>query len=88
MATKTTKKKPAKKKPAKKKESEMQKAKRKYANGTTYKDSKGKTHTRKARPGTPDGDSYCARSNSQPRTPKVKVRRQAWGCAGKKSRKK
>ena len=77
-----------KKKPAKKKESEMQKAKRKYANGTTYKDPEGKTHKRKAKPGTPDGQAYCARSNKQPRTPKVKVRRQAWGCSGSKSNKK
>ena len=66
-------KKKAAKKPAKKKETEMQKAKRKYA---------------KAKPGTPDGQAYCARSNKQPRTPKVKVRRQAWGCSGSKSKKK
>ena len=87
-AKKAAPKKSAKKKPAKKKESEMQKAKRKYANGTTYKDSEGKTHKRKAKPGTPDGQAYCARSNKQPRTPKVKVRRQAWGCSGSKSSKK
>ena len=72
----------------KKKETEMQKAKRKYANGTTYKDSEGKTHKRIAKPGTPDGQAYCARSNKQPRTAKVKVRRQAWGCSGSKSKKK
>ncbi len=65
----------------------MQKAKRKYKDGTTYKDSKGKTHKRVSKPGTPAGKSYCARSNSQPRTPKVKVRRKAWGCSGKNSRK-
>jgi hypothetical protein len=60
----------------------------KYADGTTYKDSKGKTHKRVSRPGTPSGKSYCARSNSQPRTPKVKARRSAWGCSGKTSKKK
>ena len=58
---------------------------RKYADGTTYKDSKGKTHRRISRPGTKRGDNYCARTVSQKRTPKVKVRRKAWGCSGKKS---
>lgn len=63
-------------------------AKKKYADGTTYKDSEGKTHRRVSSPGTPRGDAYCARTVSQKRTPKVKARRSAWGCAGKKSRKK
>jgi len=47
----------------------------KYANGTTYKDAKG----------TKRGDAYCARSSGQKQTEKVKVRRKAWGCRGKKS---
>lgn len=57
----------------------------KYADGTTYKDSQGKTHKRVSHPGTKRGDAYCARTVSQKRTPKVKVRRKAWGCQGKKS---
>ena len=68
-----------------KKETKMQKARRKYRDGTTYKDSKGKTHKRISKPGTKRGDAYCARTVGQKRTPKVKVRRQAWGCKGKKS---
>ena len=60
-------------------------AKKKYADGTTYKDSKGKTHRRVSSPGTKRGDAYCARSSGQKRTEKVKVRRKAWGCQGKKS---
>jgi hypothetical protein len=60
-------------------------AAKKYANGTTYKDSEGKTHKRVAYPGTKRGDAYCARTVSQKKTPKVKVRRKAWGCKGKKS---
>ena len=72
----------------KKKETEMQKAKRKYGNGSTYKDSDGKTRKRVAYPGTARGDAYCSRTISQKRTPKVKVRRQAWGCSGSKSKKK
>jgi hypothetical protein len=68
--------------PAKKKS-----ASKKYANGTTYKDSAGKTHKRVAYPGTKRGDAYCARSSGQKRTEKVKVRRKAWGCKGKKSSK-
>jgi len=58
---------------------------KKYADGTTYKDSKGKTHRRVSSPGTKRGDAYCARTISQKRTPKVKVRRKAWGCKGQKS---
>lgn len=66
-------------------------AKKKYANGTTYKDSKGRTHKRIAHPGTKRGDAYCARSSGQKskdgtRSPKLKARRKAWGCVGKKSR--
>ena len=57
----------------------------KYADGTTYKDSKGKKHRRVSSPGTPRGDAYCARTVSQKRTPKVKARRKAWGCSGQKS---
>lgn len=60
-------------------------ASKKYADGTTYKDSKGKTHKRVSYPGTKRGDNYCARTISQKRTPKVKARRKAWGCRGKKS---
>ena len=71
-----------------KKESKMSKAKRKYADGTTYKDGDGKTRRRVSSPGTPRGDAYCARTVSQKRTAKVKVRRKAWGCSGKKSVKK
>ena len=79
---------PRKKAKPKKKETEMQKARRKYGNGTTYKDSKGKTHKRIAKPGTKRGKAYCARTVGQKRTAKVKVRRQAWGCSGKNSYKK
>jgi hypothetical protein len=56
-----------------------------YADGTTYTDSSGKTRRRVSSPGTKRGDAYCARTVSQKRTPKVKVRRKAWGCKGKKS---
>lgn len=63
-------------------------AKKKYADGTTYKDPSGKTLRRKSAPGTPKADAYCARSAKQKQTEKVKVRRQAWGCSGSKSRKK
>lgn len=65
--------------------SKMKEAKKKYADGTTYKDSEGKTHRRVSHPGTVRGDAYCARTVSQKRTPKVKVRRKAWGCKGKDS---
>lgn len=57
----------------------------KYADGTTYKDSDGKTRRRVSAPGTKRGDAYCARTVSQKRTAKVKVRRKAWGCRGSKS---
>lgn len=60
-------------------------AKSKYADGTTYKDSSGKKHRRVSYPGTKRGNSYCARSSGQKKTAKVKVRRKAWGCRGKKS---
>lgn len=60
-------------------------ASKKFADGTTYKDSMGKTRRRVSSPGTKRGDAYCARTVSQKRTPKVKVRRKAWGCKGKKS---
>ena len=59
-------------------------AKKKYGDGTTYK-SNGKTVKRVSYPGTKRGDAYCSRTVSQKRTPKVMVRRQAWGCKGKKS---
>lgn len=68
-----------------KKETKMQKARRKYKDGTTYKDGDGKTRKRISKPGTKRGDAYCSRTVSQKRTPKVKVRRKAWGCKGKKS---
>ena len=56
-------------------------ASKKYANGTTYKDSKGKTRTRKSYPkGHPKQKAYCARSAKQKKTEKVKVRRKAWKC--------
>ena len=56
-------------------------AKKKYADGTTYKDSKGKTHRRKSFPrGHPKQVAYCARSREQKQTEKVKVRRAAWNC--------
>ncbi len=62
-----------------------QPASKKYADGTKYKDSSGKTRRRVSSPGTKRGDAYCARSSGQKRTEKVKVRRKAWGCQGKKS---
>lgn len=66
------------------------KADRKYANGTTYKDSKGRTHKRTSSKGTKRGDAYCARSSGQKSkdgtmSPKLRARRKAWGCKGKKS---
>ena len=66
------------------------KADRKYANGTTYKDSSGKTHKRTSAKGTKRGDAYCARSSGQKSkdgtmSPKLRARRKAWGCKGKKS---
>lgn len=68
-----------------KKQSKKVSAEKKYANGTTYKDSEGKTHKRVAYPGTKRGTAYCSRTVNQKRTEKVKVRRKAWGCKGKKS---
>ena len=62
------------------------KASKKYADGTTYR-SKGKTVKRISKKGTKKGDSYCARSSGQKQTEKVRVRRKAWGCKGKKSKK-
>ena len=67
-----------------KKKMSAKKADRKYANGTTYR-SKGKTIKRTSAKGTKRGDAYCARSSGQKPTPKVKARRRAWGCKGKKS---
>jgi hypothetical protein len=65
-------------------------ADKKYANGTTYKDSEGRTHKRTSAKGTKRGDAYCARSSGQKSkdgtmSPKLKARRKAWGCRGKKS---
>jgi len=62
------------------------KALKKYADGTTYR-SKGKTIKRISKKGTKQGDAYCARSSGQKQTEKVKVRRKAWGCNGKTSKK-
>ena len=58
---------------------------KKYADGTVYKDSDGRVRRRVSAPGTKRGDAYCARTVSQKRTAKVKVRRKAWGCRGSKS---
>ena len=56
-------------------------AKKKYADGTTYKDSKGRTHKRRSYPkGHPKQRAYCARSAEQKQTEIVKVRREAWSC--------
>lgn len=60
-------------------------ASKKFADGTTYKDGEGKTRKRVSSPGTKRGNAYCARTVSQKRTAKVKVRRKAWGCSGKRS---
>ena len=65
-------------------------ADKKYANGTTYKDSEGRTHKRTSAKGTRRGDAYCARSSGQKSkdgtmSPKLKARRKAWGCKGKRS---
>jgi len=60
-------------------------ASKKFADGTTYKDGDGKTRRRVSSPGTKRGKAYCARTVSQKRTAKVKVRRKAWGCSGKRS---
>lgn len=61
-------------------------AKKKYADGTTYTDNKGVKRKRISKPGTKRGDAYCARSSGQKKTAKVRVRRKAWGCQGKKSK--
>lgn len=56
-------------------------ASEKYKDGTKYKDSDGKTRTRKSYPkGHPKQRGYCARSAKQKQTEKVKVRRKAWKC--------
>lgn len=60
-------------------------ADKKFRDGTTYKTPSGETRKRKSSPGTPKGSAYCARSNEQKKTPKVKARRRAWGCQGKRS---
>ncbi|NRA77280.1 MAG: hypothetical protein HRU18_03645 [Pseudoalteromonas sp.] len=60
-------------------------ASKKYADGTTYRDPSGKKKRRVSSKGTKRGDAYCARSSGQKKTEKVKVRRKAWGCKGKKS---
>lgn len=70
---------------------------KKYSDGTTYRDSEGKTHKRVSSPGTSRGDSYCARSYGQMKDhpsaakdpdSKLRQRRRAWGCRGKSSSKK
>lgn len=70
-----------------KRKPKKQSADKKYADGTTYKDSEGKTRKRVSYPGTKRGDNYCARSSGQKKTAKVKARRKAWGCKGKRSSK-
>lgn len=60
-------------------------AKKKYADGTTYRTPSGEKKRRISKPGTKRGDAYCARSSGQKKTEKVKVRRKAWGCKGMKS---
>ncbi len=57
---------------------------KKYADGTTYR-AGGRTYKRVSYAGTKRGDNYCARSSGQKQTEKVRVRRKAWGCKGKKS---
>lgn len=61
------------------------KAKKKYADWTTYKTPSGKTKKRVSYPWTKRGDAYCARSSWQKKTAKVRVRRKARWCKGKKS---
>lgn len=61
-------------------------ANKKYRDGTTYRTPSGEKKKRISKPGTKRGDAYCARSSGQKRTPKVKARRKAWGCSGKKSK--
>ena len=72
---------------------EKKTAKQKYGDGTTYKDSEGKTHKRVSFPGSKRADNYCARSSGQKSkdgtmSEKLKQRRKDWGCVGKKSVKK
>ena len=73
------------------------KTRKKYSDGTKYKDGSGKTRRRVSSPGTKRGDSYCARSYGQMKdfpkaakdpNSKLRQRRKAWGCSGKKSTKK
>ena len=69
---------------------EKKSAKQKYGDGTSYKDSSGKTRRRVSSKGTKRGDAYCARSSGQKskdgtKSPKLKQRRKDWGCKGKKS---
>lgn len=71
-----------------KKKTTQKEANKKYRDGTTYKTPSGKTKKRISKPGTKRGDNYCARSSGQKKTQKVKARRKAWGCKGKKSYKK
>lgn len=59
-------------------------AQKRFGDGTTYR-AGGKTYKRVSYPGTKRGDNYCARSSGQKQTEKVRVRRKAWGCKGKKS---
>lgn len=65
--------------------------KKRYGDGTSYTDDKGKRRTRISKPGTKRGDAYCARSLGQVKehgmTPKLKQRRKDWGCSGAKSKK-
>jgi hypothetical protein len=70
---------------AKKYKRKKKSAEAKWGNGTTYKDSEGRTHKRTSAKGTKRGDAYCARSSGQKKTEKVRYRRKAWGCRGKKS---
>lgn len=71
------------------------KPKKKYPDGSKYKDSTGKVRTRVSSKGTKRGDSYCARSAGQMKqfpnaaknpNSKLRQRRKAWGCQGKKSK--
>ena len=70
---------------------------KKYPDGSTYKDGSGRTRRRVSSPGTKRGNSYCARSYGQMKdhpkaaknpNSKLRQRRKAWGCSGKTSRKK
>ena len=70
---------------------------KKYPDGSTYKDSSGRTRKRVSSPGTKRGNSYCARSYGQMKdhpkaakdpNSKLRQRRKAWGCVRSKSRRK